>query len=123
VNTNVDHGWSAIQLDEELGDNVMGSEDLLGLEQLGGPEHSHSDSESHISFVSEHLSLNSELGDTYGTTAHDFVVQKLYDELVQGFHGCTEEEHNEDRRRHMIDAGETTTVSEKSSTTIASHPF
>lgn len=39
-------------------------------------------------------------------TAHEFVVQKLYDELVNGFHGCTNEEHNEDRRRHLIDAGD-----------------
>jgi hypothetical protein len=106
VNSNVDRGWSAVQHDEELSDHLIGSEDFLGQEQLHGPGDNHSDSESHISFVSEHPSLNSEGGDVNETTAHDFVVQKLYDELVQGFHGCTEEEHDEDRRRHMIDAGE-----------------
>lgn len=35
-----------------------------------------------------------------------FVVQKLYEQLVYGFHGCTDEEHNEDRRRHLIHAGD-----------------
>jgi hypothetical protein len=47
-----------------------------------------------------------EEGDVYETTAHDFVVQKLYDELVQGFNVCTQDEHHEDSRRHMADAGE-----------------
>jgi hypothetical protein len=106
VNANIDHGWNVIQPDEEPSDHLIGSEDLLGQEQLRGPEHSHSGSESHISFLSEHPSLGSEGGDVDETTAHEFVVQKLYDELVQGFHGCTEEEHNEDRRQHMIEVGE-----------------
>lgn len=106
VNSNVVHDWSAIQPDEEPGNRGLGSEDLLGLEQLPGPDHNRSDSESHISFVSEHPPLHIEESDADDTTAHDFVVEKLYDELVRGFHGCTEEEHNEDRRRHMIDAGE-----------------
>jgi hypothetical protein len=176
VNSNADHGWSAVQHDEELSDHLIGSEDFLGQEQLRGPGDNRSDSESHISFVSEHPFSNNEGDDVDETTAHDFVVQKLYDELVQGFYGCTEEEHNEDCRQHMInvnhpEAGhtqkrdtrsryhhsrsivytnarsishacvvsrfwvcpasgwltltqaKTTTVSEKSSTTIASHPF
>ncbi|KAI7226593.1 hypothetical protein KC330_g8763 [Hortaea werneckii] len=94
------------QPDEEPGDHRIGSEDLLGQEQLRGLEYNRSDSDSHISFVSEHPSLTSKGGVDNETTAHDLVVQKSYNELVQGFHGCTEEEHNEDRRQHMIDAGE-----------------
>jgi hypothetical protein len=33
-------------------------------------------------------------------------MQKLYDELVQGFYGRTRDKHHEDSRRHMADAGE-----------------
>jgi len=105
-NSNVNDSRNDIQPDEELVNRVLGSKDLLGLEQLPGPEDDRSDSESHVSFASEHASLHTEGGDVYETTAHDIVVQKLYDELVQGFHGCTEEEHREDSRRHMADAGE-----------------
>jgi hypothetical protein len=97
---------SSIQPDEEVRNRGFGSEDLLGLEQLPGPEDNRSDSNSCISFVPEHASLHIEEGDNAETTAHDFVVEKLYDELVQGFHGCTEEDHHEDRRRHIVDAGE-----------------
>lgn len=105
-NDNVNYSWSDIQPGEALVHRGLGSEDLLGLEQLPGPEDDRSDSESHVSFASEHTSLYTEEGDVYETTAHDFVVQKLYDELVQGFHGCTQDEHHEDSRRHMADAGE-----------------
>jgi hypothetical protein len=106
VNSNANYSWNDIQPDEELVNRGLGSEDLLGLEQLPGPEDDRSDSGSHVSFASEHTSSHTEEGDVYETTAHDFVVQKLYDELVQGFHGCTRDEHHEDSRRHMADAGE-----------------
>ena len=82
MNSNVDHGWSAVQHDEEPSDHLIGSEDFLSQEQLRSLEDNRSDSESHINFVSEHLSLNSEEGDINKTTTHDFVVQKLYNELV-----------------------------------------
>jgi len=62
-----------------------------------------SDSESHISFASEHASLRIKEGDVREKTAHDFVVQKLYDELLHDFHGCTQDQHYEDSRRHMAD--------------------
>lgn len=52
------------------------------------------------------MSLHIEEDNVHKTTAYDFVVQKLYDELVQGFHSCTQDEHQEDSRQHMADAGE-----------------
>ena len=94
VNSNANYSRNDIQPDEELVNRGLGSEDLLGLEQLPGPEDNRSDSESHISFASEHASLHIEEGNVHETTAHDLVVQKLYDELVHGFHGCTQNEHH-----------------------------
>jgi hypothetical protein len=74
MNSNADYGWSAVQHDEEPSDYLIGSEDFLSQEQLRSPEDNRSDSESHINFVSEHLSSNSEGDDIDETTAHDFVV-------------------------------------------------
>ena len=38
-------------------------------------------------------------------SAHDYTVEKLYEELHGGFHGCSPEEHAEARSQHMQDAG------------------
>lgn len=104
--SDVDQDWSVNPPVEELSDHQVGSEDLLGQEQLRSLEHNRSDSESHVSFQSEHSSLLSEDSEDDEVTPLEFVVQKLYEELVHGFHGCTEEEHNEHRRRHLIDVGD-----------------
>lgn len=82
MNSNTNYSWNDIQPDEELVNYRLGSEDLLGLEQLPRPKDDRSDSGSHVSFASKHTSSHTEEGDVYETTAHDFVVQKLYDELV-----------------------------------------
>jgi hypothetical protein len=106
VNSNANYSQCDIQPDEGLVHRGLGSEDLLGLEQLPRPDDDRSDSESPVSFASERASFHIEESDDHETTPHDFVVQKLYDELVQGFYGCTRDEHHEDSRRHMADAGE-----------------
>jgi hypothetical protein len=61
---------------------LIGSKDFLSQEQLRSLEDNRSDSESHISFVSEYPSANSKGDDINETTAYDFIVQKLYNELV-----------------------------------------
>jgi hypothetical protein len=106
ANSTANYSRNDIQPDEELVNRRLGSEDLLGLEQLPRPKDDRSDSESHISFASEHESLHTEEDDVYETTAHEFVVQKLYNELIQGFYGYTEDEHRKDSRQHIADAGE-----------------
>ncbi|KAM0714660.1 hypothetical protein Q7P37_009958 [Cladosporium fusiforme] len=58
--SDVDQDWSVNPPVEELSDHQVGSEDLLGQEQLRSLEHNRSDSESHVSFQSEHSSLLSE---------------------------------------------------------------
>lgn len=82
ANSTANYSRNDIQPNKELVNCGLRSEDLLGLEQLPRPEDDRSDSESHISFASEHASLHTKEDDVYETTAHDFVVQKLYDELV-----------------------------------------
>lgn len=78
-----------------------GSEDLLGEEQLTGPESSEADGDFEESLHSESFAHDQDEAD-----AHDFVVDKLYDQLVHGFHGCTEEQHRDSHRRHVADAGD-----------------
>lgn len=104
--SDIEQDWNINPPVEELSDRPGGSEDLLGQEQLRSPEHNRSDSESHVSFQSEHSPLHGEDSEDDEATPLEFVVQKLYEELVHGFHGCTEEEHDEHRRRHLIDVGD-----------------
>lgn len=103
ASTDVDQNQSPMPAHDETNFPLVRSEDLLNQEQLRGPEHDRSDSESYISFDPELSSLSNEDHNLDEVTAHDIVVQKLYDELVQGFHGCTEEEHYENRRRHLVE--------------------
>jgi len=59
------------------------------------------------SFVSEHS--ESEHPDNEESTeisAHDFMVQKLYEQLQGGFHGCPEEQHEAQLGQHMQVIGE-----------------
>lgn len=104
--SDMEQDWNINRPAEELSDRPVGSEDLLGQEQLRNPEHNLSDSESQIGFQSEHSSLHGEESEGDQATPLEYVVQKLYEELVHDFHGCTDEEHNEERRRHLIDAGD-----------------
>lgn len=39
-------------------------------------------------------------------SAHDYAVQKLFEQLQEGFHGCLEEQHEEKLHQHMEIAGE-----------------
>jgi hypothetical protein len=89
-----------------LSDFPVGSEDFLGQGQIRDLENNGSDSESHVSFDSERPSVDSDDGAVDEITALDFVVQKLYEQLVYVFYGRTDEEHSEDRRRHLVDAGD-----------------
>lgn len=75
----VDQDQSAMPAHDETNFPSVGSEDLLNQEQLRGPEHDRRDSESYISFDPEHSSLSNEDHNLDEVTAHDFMVQKLYD--------------------------------------------
>jgi hypothetical protein len=74
ASTDVDQDQSAMQAHDETNFPLVGSEDLLNQEQLRGPEHDRSDSESYVSFDPEYSSLSNEDHNLDEVTAHDFKV-------------------------------------------------
>src|SRR5579871_5616969 len=60
------------------------------------------------SFVSEHSESEHADNDEEPTeiSAHDFMVQRLYQQLQGGFHGCPEEQHEAQLGQHMQVIGE-----------------
>jgi len=77
-----------------------------GRSEGGEDDHDHDSNEeaSVHSFASEH-SEHTDDG-TAEVPAHEYVIQKLYEQLQGGFHGCSEEQHTEQLNRHMAAAGE-----------------
>jgi hypothetical protein len=67
-----------------------------------------SDAESEVHFAPHHSPTpeEDEEEEEQEISAEDFVIQKLYDELIHGFHGCTEEEHFTQHQTHLSDAGD-----------------
>jgi hypothetical protein len=64
-----------------------------------------SDAETSVfSFVSARSSHSDE--EEEEIAAHDYTVQKLYEQLHGGFHGCSEEQHREKLHEHSEAAGE-----------------
>jgi hypothetical protein len=60
-----------------------------------------------VSFASEHSAVEEEQNNLEEEpTATDFVVDKLYEQLIGGFHGCTDQEHQDQRCEHMDAAGD-----------------
>lgn len=66
-----------------------------------------SDDESAVSFASEHSGHDDEQSDVEPEpTAVKVMVDKLYQQLVGEFHGCSEQEHEDQRREHLNAAGD-----------------
>lgn len=66
-----------------------------------------SDEESAYSFASEHSTDNGEEGEIdIEVAATVYVADKLYEQLVVNFHGCSIEEHDEASREHLQAAGD-----------------
>ena len=97
------------EVEREVPSLGFGSEDLLGQHQLGlglgyrGSDHS--DVESEVDFVSERSVHDDTESNIEEETPLEYTGRKLYQQLQGGFHGCTDEEHQEDRAQHMNDAG------------------
>lgn len=66
-----------------------------------------SEKSSVYSFLSEHSAhpINVE-SDDVEISAHDHAVQKLYEQLQDGFHGCSLEQHEERLREHIEQSGD-----------------
>ena len=89
---------------------IRGSEDQLAEssseDEGSATRNDDENGESFHDFVSEH-SVHSNDGDEQDeTSAQDYMVQKLYDQLAVVFHGCSEEQHAEKLRKHMETAGD-----------------
>ncbi|KIV98358.1 uncharacterized protein PV09_09804 [Verruconis gallopava] len=65
-----------------------------------------SDESSTYDFVSEVSEGDSSGESEAEISAHEYTVQKLYEELQGGFHGCSAEQHEEGHRQHMQEAGD-----------------
>lgn len=58
-------------------------------------------------FASEHLDHTSDTeSDVTEIPAHDHTVQKLYEQLQDGFHGCSQEQHKKQLQEHLEHAGD-----------------
>ena len=58
-------------------------------------------------FASEHSYHTSDTeSDVTDIPAHDYTVQKLYEQLQGGFHGCSQERHEEQLQEHLQHAGD-----------------
>lgn len=69
-----------------------GNEDENEVEEINGP--------------ASEPSIEGDDGDnTVETTALEHSTQKLYDQLQNGFHGCSEEQHRDKLRQHMDEPG------------------
>ena len=103
-------GPSSAGFQGRVGNRSIGSEDLLGQEQSsdeGRDEASgRSDDESEVNFASEHSIHSDDGGDTNEVSPDEYMVRKLYEQLQGGFHGCADEEHEDQHRQHVNDAGE-----------------
>lgn len=69
------------------------------------PQVEGSDESSAYDFASEVSEGDSSNESDVEISAHDYTVQKLYEELYGGFHGCSAEKHAEERSQHMQEAG------------------
>lgn len=66
-----------------------------------------SDDESTVSFASEHSTHSEEPNDIeVQPTVVEYMVDKLYEQMLVEFHGCSEQEHTDQRRVHMTAAGD-----------------
>jgi hypothetical protein len=87
------------QMQRQVYYQPVGSEDVLGQEQLYS-----SDRESEVDFASEHSGGESDTEEDESPCA--YMTRKLYEQLQGGHHGCTDEEHEASRRQHMNAAGD-----------------
>lgn len=88
--------------------SVQGSEDQLRESSTEGSERENDSAseDSFQDFVSERSSQSDDdTNEPVDMSADDYTIDKLYEELQHGFHGCTEDEHNEKLREHMEAAG------------------
>ena len=105
---------------EDLGAIIQGSEDQLvdssaeetveeGSDDdnnINGVHDSADSAESFHDFASEHSAPDEENHDQHELPAHEYMIEKLYEQLVLGFHGCSEDQHAETLREHIEEAGD-----------------
>ena len=89
---------------------LRGSEDQLvessseaGSEALNDRDHD-DEEDSFPGFVAEH-SVQSDAEEPPGPSAREYMIQKLYEQFVLQFHGCSKEQHDDKLREHMEAAG------------------
>jgi hypothetical protein len=110
-NRNVDTGSANGTGDEETAwqpsDGSAGTEDEENVTQEP-PRHSESsDEESAYSFASEHSVHSEEENDTDAEVpAVEYMADKLYQQLIVNFHGCSQGDHDEESRKHLQAAGD-----------------
>ena len=59
-----------------------------------------------LGFAQEHTVELEEAGEDEQIAAHEHVVEKLFEQLQGGFHGCTRDEHDEKHQDHMNALGD-----------------
>jgi hypothetical protein len=88
----IERRFSGVEIREDGEEIQLGTEDMLGWEQLSVRSE---DEESEPGFVSEHEV------DEEGEAASESTAEKLFQQLQGGHRGCSEERHEEKLREHM----------------------
>ncbi len=86
---------------------LRGSEDQLvesSSEDEGDATNDHDEEDSFPGFVAEH-SPHSDAEEQVEPSAREYMIQKLYEQFVLEFHGCSKEQHDDKLREHMEAAG------------------
>jgi len=85
-----------------------GSDPVLGLiDKETRSQHIAEEETSTYDFTSKHSDHTSDTeSDIIETSAHEHAVQKLYEQLQGGFHGCSQERHQEQLQEHLDQAGD-----------------
>ena len=109
IRSNISSTYRAATEENIEGQTILrGSEDQLvesSLEDEIDAANDHDNKEdSFPGFIAEH----SPQSDTEGHTkpsAHEYIVQKLYEQFVLRFHKCSKEQHDDELRKHTVAAG------------------
>jgi len=88
----IERRFSGVEIREDDQELQLGTEDLLGWEQLSTRSE---DEQSEVSFVSEREV------DEEGEAASEETAEKLFQQLQGGHHGCSLEQHEQKLREHM----------------------
>lgn len=85
-------------------EDIVDPQDAVDRSQGGDPDNHDEDSTYH--FASEHSGDGDHEDDSGEISAQEHTLQKLYDQLQGGHHGCPPEQHDEQLREHVAAVGD-----------------